>query len=84
MARRGMLTNEPEPIDREISQILTKMFRALRDAGISKGKIAHDLGIPDRELDQLVFGLAFIGSAVSDTGGALLKTSFKPDLKLID
>lgn len=84
MAKRDMLKNEPEPINRETSQVLTKVFRALRLAGIAKSKIAHDLGIPDRELGQLVFGLAFIGATVSDTGGALLKTSTRPDLKLID
>ena len=84
MAKRGMLRHEPEPINRETSQILTKIFRSLRDNGTTKTNIANNLGIPAGEIDQLVFGLAFIGATVSDTGRSIEKTFIKPDLKLID
>ena len=43
---------------RETSQVLQKVFAALRDEGISRSDIASELHIAVEELDQLVFGLA--------------------------
>lgn len=42
---------------RETSQVLEKVFRALREEGQSKASIARQLGIPLAELNKLVFGL---------------------------
>lgn len=84
MSKRGMLRSEPETIERETSQILSKVFRTLRAAGTTKADIAKKLIIPTKEIDQLVFGLAFIGTTVSDTGGSPVKATSKPHLKLIE
>ena len=83
MSKRGIRTNEPESIKRETSQVLTKIFRSLREDGISKLVVAKELSIPAQEIDQLVFGLAFIGSMVSETGGAPADDGKKPNLKVI-
>lgn len=59
--RRGR-ENEPtapgrEPLRRETSQILEKVFRALREERVSKASVAQTLNIPLRDLNDSVFGL---------------------------
>lgn len=54
--------NEPTapgkaPLRHETSQILEKVFRALRDENVSKASIAQTLQIPLRDLNDSVFGL---------------------------
>ena len=49
IGERGYRTNEPEPrIDRETSQILNKVFAALRKEGITKADVADDLFVHAR------------------------------------
>jgi hypothetical protein len=43
--------------ERETSQVLAKVFAALREDGIHKTTVARELGLPTRELNKLVFGL---------------------------
>ena len=83
LSKRGMLKKEPMSIKRETSQILPKVFRSLRKEGVSKYHIAKQLSVPVEEIDQLVFGLAFVGSTVSETGGLSVNKIYKPDLKVI-
>jgi Zn-dependent peptidase ImmA (M78 family)/DNA-binding XRE family transcriptional regulator len=64
MSKRGMLRVEPEGIQRESSQILSKVFYALRANGMSKNQIARELLIPEQEIDNLAFGLAFVGTTI--------------------
>ena len=52
---------EPEEAQRETSQLFEKVFRALREEGISKGVIADDLHVHREEIEQLVFGLTIMG-----------------------
>jgi Zn-dependent peptidase ImmA (M78 family)/DNA-binding XRE family transcriptional regulator len=59
--RRGR-ANEPTapgkaPLRQETSQILEKVFRALRDENVTKASIAQTLNIPLRDLNDSVFGL---------------------------
>ncbi len=61
MSSRGYRKSEPDPSQRETSQMLQKVFAALRDESISKGDIATELSVSAEELDQLVFGLALTG-----------------------
>lgn len=58
ISSRGYRTEEPEGSQRETSQVLAKIFAALREDGISKIDIANELCVPVEEIDQLVFGLA--------------------------
>jgi len=45
------------PLRQESSQVLGKVFRALRDENVSKASIAQKLQIPVKDLNDLVFGL---------------------------
>jgi Zn-dependent peptidase ImmA (M78 family) len=56
MSQRGK-ANEPKQITTsETSQVLSKVFRALREENVGKGNIAGDLHIPEDELSKSVFG----------------------------
>jgi hypothetical protein len=59
----GYRRQEKDGIVRETSQILGKVFDALRQDGVSRGSIARDLAITSDELNKLISGLAI--SAVS-------------------
>jgi Zn-dependent peptidase ImmA (M78 family) len=67
MTKRGYRKAEPEGVPRETSQVLNKVFAALREEGISKSDVARELCIHPSELDALVFGLILV--PVSGTGG---------------
>jgi len=59
--RRGR-ENEPtapgiEPLRQETSQILEKVFRALREERVTRTSVAQTLNIPIRDLNDSVFGL---------------------------
>jgi hypothetical protein len=60
MSKQGYRTQEPAPTQRETSQVLNKVFRALRQEGIGKAQVARDLRLHVRDLDQLVFNLAML------------------------
>jgi Zn-dependent peptidase ImmA (M78 family) len=57
---------EPEPIAKETSQILTKVFASLRANGTSRAAVAKDLAISLADLDAMLFGLVI----TSVVGGA--------------
>ena len=73
IASRGYRKKEPDEAPRETSQVLAKVFAALRDESVVKRDIASKLDITPEEIEQLVFGLALMGlsgsrsSAVSAT-----------------
>jgi Zn-dependent peptidase ImmA (M78 family)/DNA-binding XRE family transcriptional regulator len=58
IAKRGYRKQEPNEAHRETSQVLAKIFSALREDGVTKMDIAAALNVHTDELDQLVFGLA--------------------------
>lgn len=58
LSSRGYRKKEPDEGARETSQVLQKVFAALRDESISRSDIASELHVAAEELDQLVFGLA--------------------------
>jgi Zn-dependent peptidase ImmA (M78 family)/DNA-binding XRE family transcriptional regulator len=60
LSQRGYRTNEPEPGERETSQVLQKVFTALRARGVTRAALARDLGVEPADIDALVFGLAFV------------------------
>lgn len=70
LSSRGYRKREPDEGQRESSQILQKVFTALRDESISKGDIASELCVSVEELDQLVFGLALTGLSGGGSGRA--------------
>jgi len=74
--RRGGRDKEPvalgkEPLRQETSQVLEKVFRALRNDKITKASVARELHIPIRDLNDSVFGLVLTplqGGARRTTG----------------
>jgi len=70
IGERGYRTKEPQPAQREMSQVLPKIFSAFRDDGITLSDIAVDLQIEAEEIDKLVFQLMLVslqGGAASGT-----------------
>ena len=57
IAKRGYRKKEPESLPRETSQVLAKVFAALRSEGVGKASIAKELHISESELNEMVFGL---------------------------
>jgi Zn-dependent peptidase ImmA (M78 family)/DNA-binding XRE family transcriptional regulator len=57
MNAMGILTAEVNGCECESSQVLDKVFRALRAEGITKADVAAELHLPLHELDRLVFRL---------------------------
>jgi hypothetical protein len=50
-------TKEPEGAPHEVSQVLPKIFEALRKKGIGRSQVARELTIARSELEELMFGL---------------------------
>lgn len=85
LSKRGR-TREPEGMrHHESSQVLQKVFQAMRAEGISKTTVANDLSIPVEELNKSIFGLALTPvkgpSTASPTGEDLAVA--RPRLELV-
>lgn len=61
ISQLGYRRSEPVGIPHETSQLLAKVFKALRAEGVGKAQIAEELDIEAKELDAMVFGLTMIG-----------------------
>lgn len=81
IASKGYRKREPDEGQRETSQVLQKVFSALRSENIYKLDIASELCVPVEELDQLVFGLALTGLK-GGRGGAASSTR-PPQLRVV-
>lgn len=57
LGKRGYKKGEPDGIAREASQLLAKVFKALRARGIARTDIAKALHINAKELNGYVFGI---------------------------
>ncbi|MCW6004613.1 XRE family transcriptional regulator [Micromonospora sp. CPCC 205371] len=79
LSRQGYRSSEPNGITPETSQVLAKVFKALRAEGTTPADIAHDLHLDTTELNQHVFGL--IPTAIE--GGAHTTPHQRPNLTLI-
>lgn len=61
ISESGYRVNEPEPAQRETSQLFQKVFATLKEDGISRVDVARQLQIPTEDLDALIFGLVLVG-----------------------
>lgn len=61
IAKAGFRIKEPNENPRETSQLLPLMFSALYEEGVSRSQVARMLGVPQAELEQLMFGLTLTG-----------------------
>jgi len=57
LGKRGYRSGEPDGIPRETSQLLAKVFKALRAKGITRSDIARELHLDVDELNGYVFGI---------------------------
>jgi Zn-dependent peptidase ImmA (M78 family)/DNA-binding XRE family transcriptional regulator len=69
ISKRGYRKREPEEAPRETSQVLAKVFAALRDESVMKRHIAAQLHITPEEIEHLVFGLAVTGLTATERQG---------------
>ncbi|MFD7404063.1 helix-turn-helix domain-containing protein [Streptomyces sp. NPDC059866] len=80
LSQMGYRRGEPDGIVRETSQLLSKVFSALRAGGFSSSKMAEDLDITVDELNKHVFGLVpLVIEGDSEPG----KGHSRPNLRLV-
>jgi Zn-dependent peptidase ImmA (M78 family) len=80
LGRLGYRLGEPGGIPRERSQVLEKVFRSLREQGLSARSIADELQIDVEEFNMLVFGLVMTSF---DGGGDNRPRSERPELRVV-
>jgi Zn-dependent peptidase ImmA (M78 family)/DNA-binding XRE family transcriptional regulator len=81
IAKRGYRKKEPNEAPREISQVMAKIFAALREDGVSRADIAAALAVHVEEIDQLVFGLAL--TALSSASSKIASDRPRPALRVV-
>lgn len=81
IAQRGYRKQEPREAPRETSQVLAKVFAALREDGTTKADIASALSVNVEEIDQLVFGLAL--TSMSSSSPSAISDARRPDLRVV-
>jgi Zn-dependent peptidase ImmA (M78 family) len=82
ISKRGYRTNEPAPMKRETSQVLSKVFAILKDDGVGKAAVAQELCLSPKELDRMMFGLTLVGlqgGANDDTP----RSTARPKLRIV-
>jgi len=80
MSRRGWLRNEPESCEREKSSTWQQIMDDLRNCGVTKNHISNETGVPVKELEALLFGLA---NMLSIEGEGLRTPRRSVDLRLV-
>lgn len=82
IARSGYRVNEPEPMTREQSQLLSKVMEFLRSRNISRADIADDLMISVDEINALTFNLTPL-SVISGRNVQEDKSRARPKLQVV-
>jgi Zn-dependent peptidase ImmA (M78 family)/DNA-binding XRE family transcriptional regulator len=82
IAKSGYRTNEPEPMDREISQLLTKVLDILHSRKQGRLEIAESLSICVDEINALTFQLTNL-SVVAGTADVDSVPRVPPKLRLV-
>jgi Zn-dependent peptidase ImmA (M78 family)/DNA-binding XRE family transcriptional regulator len=82
ISQRGYRQKEPDSVPRETSQVLAKVFSALRSEGVGKSDIANELHLSTEDLDQMVFGLV-LAAVKHGLPQEIRPNRSKPDLYLV-
>ncbi|CAN7552342.1 ImmA/IrrE family metallo-endopeptidase [Caballeronia sp. LjRoot31] len=82
LAKNGYRTNEPEPMERESSQLLTKVLDYLQSQKVGRGEIAKNLCISVDEINALTFQLTRL-SVVSGDALSEAPSRHPPKLRLV-
>jgi Zn-dependent peptidase ImmA (M78 family)/DNA-binding XRE family transcriptional regulator len=77
LGRLGYRSGEPGGIQRESSQVFTKVFSALRAEGLNLADVARDLHISTVDLNEAVFGLVVTALEGGRSGGEAQRPSLK-------
>ena len=80
IAQRGYRKVEPAGLPHETSQVLAKVFMALREDGVTKADVARQLCLQAGEVDALVFGLVLTQIEGSGSGKKPSSTAGRPKL----
>ena len=84
IAKKGYRTQEPKGMRSETSQMLAKVFEALRNEGVKKSDIAAELLLLIEDLDNLTFGLTISGVTTHEQAESIRQSgSIKPSLHLV-
>jgi len=83
ISSHGYRVSEPESITRETSQVLAKVFEALRTEGTSKSDVARELHISVRDLNKIIFGLVLTPVEGNGHGRTQSKPAARPQLKVM-
>jgi len=83
LSKGGGRRKEIEGIERETSQLLSKVFDSLRADGVQRRQVAQELSLTLDDIDSLVFGL--VVGAVPGQGEPQtpVRTPNKPHLRLV-
>lgn len=87
LSSAGYRSGEADGMDRDVSQVFAKVFKALKAEGVTRGAIARDLALTSAEIDSLLVGLAI--ASVSQPQGFVNKQSStrlktpKPTLRIV-
>lgn len=79
LSRRGYRSGEPDGMDRETSKLLSLVIADLWSTRGGFERLRQDLALTDRDINDLIFGLA----PVAVTGSAEKSPQKKPDLQLV-
>jgi Zn-dependent peptidase ImmA (M78 family) len=82
MAKNGYRTNEPEPMERESSQLLTKVLDFLQSQKLGRAEIAKNLFISVDEINALTFKLTRL-SVVPGEASTEMFSRQPPKLRLV-
>lgn len=82
IAKSGYRTNEPEPMERETSQLLTKVLEILHSRKQGRREIAESLSLNVDEINTLTFQLTKL-SVVSGTADVDSTPRVPPKLRLV-
>ena len=82
MAKNGYRTNEPEPMERESSQLLTKVLDFLQSQKLGRTEIAKNLFISVDEINALTFKLTRL-SVVPGAASTEIFSRQPPKLRLV-
>jgi len=82
MAKNGYRTNEPEPMERESSQLLTKVLGFLQSQKLGRAEIAKNLFISVDEINALTFKLTRL-SVVPGEASTEMFSRQPPKLRLV-
>jgi Zn-dependent peptidase ImmA (M78 family)/transcriptional regulator with XRE-family HTH domain len=77
LGRLGYRSGEPQGIQRESSQVFTKVFSALRAEGSGLSDVANDLHLSTTDLNEAIFGLVVTALEGGRSGGEVKRPSLK-------